>query len=253
MKRHISILAAAIALSLPLHAQTELPSGGSGTIIRNEGFTVSFSNNTNTPEWVAWELTAEEASATQYSRTDEFLPDPRLKDSPVPSDYSRSGYDRGHMAPAADFKWSLTAMEESFRLSNICPQNHVLNEKTWCDLEKQCRTWAKHYDRLWICCGPIYSDDPRTIGREHHVAVPTSFFKVIMKEFKGRVYTIGFIFPNEPVAGPFLDYAVSVDEVEKVTGLDFFTSLDDKVEKAAERLCNPKDWTYYMIPFKYDQ
>lgn len=255
IRKTLTTLTLAIASLLASAQGYELPgpSGGSLTVLTKTGFTVGFSAATNTPRWVAWELTAEEAEASTASRTDEFLPDPDLgKGSPLPSDYTGGGYDRGHMAPAADMKWSEVAMKESFMMSNICPQNHVLNEKAWCGLEKQCRTWAKHYDRLWICCGPIYGKNPQTIGKAHSVAVPEAFFKVVLKQFKGRWYAVGFLFPNMPLAreGSFMNYAVSVDEVERRTGLDFFAALPEKTQRQVESVCDRNDWNYYMIPFK---
>lgn len=96
------------------------------------------------PNWVAWELTRQETTGNE-ERKSKFLPDPDLPEPRVEhSDYTHSGYDRGHMAPAADMKWSEKAMQESFYMSNICPQNQKLNRDDWGDLENECRTWAKN-------------------------------------------------------------------------------------------------------------
>lgn len=107
-------------------------------------FTISYNNFYKTPNWVAWELTRQETSGNE-ERKNKFLPDPDLPEPRVEhSDYTHSGYDRGHMAPAADMKWSEKAMQESFYMSNICPQNQKLNRDDWGDLEEECRRWAKN-------------------------------------------------------------------------------------------------------------
>lgn len=215
--------------------------------VSHEGYTVSFDPVRRTPAWVAWELTSEETSGA-FSRTDVFTPDPAVSGSPESREYSRSGYDRGHMAPAADMKWSERAMAESFYTTNICPQDNGLNAGEWCNLEKQCRVWARHYGKIWIAAGPVYSGETRKTASG--IAVPDAFYKVLLKEFRGRMYAIGFVMPNRNVGGDILDWCVSVDEVERLTGLDFFPSLPDDVENAVERTCRPEDWRYYMIPFK---
>lgn len=224
-------------------------------VLKHEGYASCFSTITNTPLWVAWELTPQKASAQTASRTDEFLPDPLLGErSPLARDYSRSGYDRGHMAPAADFKWSWTAMEESFYMSNICPQNHTLNgEGPWLGLEKQCRAWGKRYPRLYMVAGPLFSKTPKFIGNSCKVAVPRAFYKVILKEFKGHWYAIGFVFPNEEITGEgtFFEYACSVDQIEKLSGIDFFPFLSDEVEERVESQTILADWSYYLIKFAY--
>lgn len=247
------------AAFLTASAQGNLPQlascdASNTVILRHDGYTSCFSYDTNTPLWVAWELTPEKASAQTVSRTDEFLPDPLLSDrSPVTQDYTRSGYDRGHMAPAADFKWSWKAMEESFYLSNICPQDHVLNgDGPWLGLEKQCRAWGKHYEQMYIVAGPLFGSNPKTIGASRRIAVPDAFFKVVLKQFRGRWYAIGFIFPNESITGEgsFFSYATTVDEVEKRTGMDFFPFLADGIEAAVESSSDRSDWNYHLIPFK---
>lgn len=251
---------AALALLLPLLScdptAALLPEGlevpqatlENSVLLVRDGYCTCYSYDYNTPLWTAWELTADEASARDVQRKDEFSQDMDLGfDSPKTTDYSRSGYDRGHMAPAGDFMWSDNAMEESFLMSNVCPQDHVLNAGTWNDLEKQCRRWAQKYGQLWICCGPLFEDSPQTIGRECSVSVPYAFYKVVMKEFQGEKTAIGFVIPNEPLEDDFFNYIVSVDEVERMTGIDFFASLPDDIEDLIEASCRKKDWTYYLI------
>jgi len=208
-------------------------------------FIISYNLETLCPNYVCWSLTPSRAKG-RVQRSDKFHGDNVVNDRCRVDyfDYNGSGYDRGHMCPAGDNKNSILAMDESFLMTNICPQNHNLNTGAWNDLEIQCRDWARNYGTLYICCGPIFdSKSPKTIGRRKNlkVAVPDRFFKVILA--LGRVpKAIGFIYPNRSCGGDMRDYAVSVDKVENVTGMDFFYQLDDKQEKELERVCNPSAW-----------
>lgn len=204
------------------------------TILKRIGYTVSYNNIYKTPNWVAWELTREETQGTE-ERKDKFVPDPDLPEPRVEhADYTRSGYDRGHMAPAADMKWSEEAMAQSFYMSNICPQNQKLNRDDWGDLEETCRGWAKKYGRVYIVCGPIYDKkNPKRIGK-HRVAVPDRFFKVVLIENRKNPMAMGFLFKNAAHHQTLEKYMVTVDSVETVTGLDFFSKLPDSVENRIE-------------------
>ncbi len=145
-----------------------------------------------------------------------------------------SGYDRGHMAPAADMKWSKQAMAESFYMSNICPQNPNLNRGDWNDLEEKSRQWAKKYGAVYIACGPVYDHGkPKRIGN-NKVAVPDAFYKVILINDSKTPQAIGFLFPNKAGHKPLKKYIVTVDSVEKRTGIDFFPALPDEVENRIE-------------------
>lgn len=151
-------------------------------IIEHTGYTLSFNREHNNPNWVAWELTAEETEGT-LQRSDDFFEDPEV---PAPHrvstyDYKGSGYSRGHMAPAADMKWSSAAMHDCFYMSNMCPQLQELNGGPWSTLEKACRRWAKREGAVYIVCGPVYkSSKPKTIGRDLQISVPDGFFKVVL-------------------------------------------------------------------------
>ena len=208
-------------------------------------FIISYDVNKMCPNYVCWSLTPGRAYG-KVQRTNNFHGDPVMNERTRVEtfDYNGSGYDRGHMCPAGDNKNTDKAMDESFCMTNICPQNHNLNTGAWNDLEIQCRSWAKNYGTLYICCGPIFdSPNPKTIGRRQglKIAVPDRFFKVVLA--LGRVpKAIGFIYPNRACDGDMRDYAVSVDKVEKETGMDFFYQLEDKQEKELERVCNPASW-----------
>lgn len=208
-------------------------------------FIISYDVNKLCPNYVCWSLTSNRANG-RVQRSDNFHGDPAMNERTRVEtfDYNGSGYDRGHMCPAGDNKNTSKAMDESFGMTNICPQNHNLNVGLWNDLEIQCRSWAKNYGTVYICCGPIFDNpNPKTIGQRRNlkIAVPDRFFKVVLT--LGRVpKAIGFIFPNRACGGDMRDYAVSVDKVEKETDMDFFFQLDDKQEKQLEKECNPAAW-----------
>ena len=203
-------------------------------VIEHLGYTVSYNSFYKTPNWVAWELTRKETEGDE-ERTNKFLPDPELPEPRVTtSDYTRSGYDRGHMAPAADMKWSSRAMKESFYMSNICPQNRKLNRDDWGDLEESCRKWAEKYGTVHIACGPIYdTKSPKRIGK-NRVAVPDRFFKVVLIYNRKNPMAMGFLFDNKAHHQNLKNYMVTVDKVEEETGLDFFPKVPDSIEERIE-------------------
>lgn len=213
-------------------------------IIEHLGYTVSYNHAWLLPNWVAYDLTNREV-AGDCPRTDKFLPDPLVKGDPVVTrDYKGSGYDRGHMAPAADMKWSAQAMSESFYMTNICPQNHNNNAGDWKDLEEFARDLAAAYDKIYICSGPIVTDVTRTIGTERKIVVPQAFYKVFLRQKSdGTWAAIGFMMPNAPGNQPLMTYMHPVDEVEQQTGIDFFYQLPDSIEASVESDFNFLDWT----------
>lgn len=212
-----------------------MPNGKQGQVIQRTGYTLAYDKKTKTPQWVAWELTKEETKGN-HERTDKFLPDPNVEGAKVvTTDYTGSGYDRGHMAPAGDMKWSKKAMEESFYMSNICPQIHHLNTGDWNELEANTRKWARRYGSVYVTCGPIYNGSRRTqyIGK-NRVKVPDAFFKVILIQSPKKTCALGFFFENEAGQRPLNEYLVSVNYLEQTTGIDFFPSLPDELENTLE-------------------
>lgn len=218
-------------------SQMEIPlmdSKKQGQIIQRTGYTLSYDAKNKTPQWVAWELTKAETKGNE-ERTNDFQPDPDVIGAKVVTyDYSGSGYDRGHMAPAGDMKWNKKAMQESFYMSNICPQNHNLNTEDWNDLEMKSREWARRYGKVYIVCGPIYNGKRTEYIGSHRVKVPDVFFKVILINETNKQCALGFLFENESGERPLKEYLVPVDSIEKITGLDFFSALPDDVENAVE-------------------
>lgn len=213
-------------------------------IISHTGHTLSFNRTHNQPNWVAWELTAEETDG-RYTRSNDFQPDPQvpLPHRVVTTDYRGAGYDRGHMAPAADMKWSARAMTECFYMSNICPQAHSLNSGPWATLEKACRRWARQEGSVYVVCGPVFKPGRhKSIGTERLITVPDGFFKVVLSLAEGREKAIGFYYANRSGNQTMEGAAMSVDEVETLTGIDFFVNVPDKLEAHVEARFSLKEW-----------
>lgn len=218
-------------------SKIEIPAkinGRTERLITHVGYTVSYNSVWKIPNWVAYELTAAEV-AGDLPRKDKFVPDPQVPENETAytEDYKGSGYDRGHMAPAADMKWSKQAMEESFYLSNICPQNPNLNGGIWKSLEEQTRDLATQKGTIYVVCGPIVSGNYQTIG-DGEVAVSAGFFKVLLQKNSSGWHAIAFKFDNVSGSRLLSTYALSVDELERLTGIDFFPQLPDEVENSVE-------------------
>lgn len=199
------------------------------------------------PDWhipiaVCYELLGTEADG-ELPRHKNFEKDNAVSGCASPTDYTRSGYDRGHMAPAGDMKWDKSAMHDSFKMTNICPQNKSLNTGAWNQLENIVRQWAKRDSALIVVCGPIVTaNDTNQIGKIG-VRVPGGFYKVVLAPFSNPARAIGFIFPNRKCSGKISEYAMSIDDVEQITGLDFFRALPDDEENEIEARCNYEIWT----------
>lgn len=219
------------------------PSSGE-QVLRRTGYTVSYNSEHKLPNWVAWKLTADHTGGPYKRSGIEFHEDPDINGpQATDQDYVRSGYDRGHMCPSGDNKWSEQAQEESFLLTNICPQAPSLNRGDWNELENKCRKWAREWGEIYIVCGPIvYNKGTRAhIGRGR-VTVPNAFFKVVLC-MTGKPKAIGFIYKNDDANRPLGDYVNSVDEVERITGYNFFSDLPDDVEDKIESKKDLTLWT----------
>ena len=212
-------------------------------VIEHIGYTVSYNEQRRNPNWVAYELTGEEVDGKE-PRANKFIPDPLVKGrQAVDDDYKHSGWDRGHHAPAADMKWSKQAMDESFYLSNISPQNHNLNSGVWKSIEELTRDNAQKYNKILVVTGPVFTskDGLGYIG-ENMVLIPNAFYKVLLTYYDNGYTGIGFYCEN--IAGKkSLDYyAKSIDEIEKITGIDFFHLLPDEIESKVEREYDWNNW-----------
>lgn len=222
----------------------EIPIGPDDEIVvTHTGYTLSYCEEYEVPYWVAYTLTREKVATQNASRKDNFREDPSISTgSATLQDYKKSGYDRGHMAPAADFRWSEDAMNDTFYLSNMCPQIHAFNAGIWSDLESAVRSIAYEDEEIYVVTGPVLTDGPyETIG-ENNVAVPKYYYKVILDYTEPVIKAIGFILPAEKSSEPLSYFAVTVDKVEEITGIDFFPALPDDIEDVVEAECDPSLW-----------
>jgi endonuclease G len=211
-------------------------------IISHIGYTISYNSDWKIPNWVAYELTKEEVDGIT-PRYNTFIPDPEVSytKSASTDDYKNSGWDRGHMAPAGDMKWSEQAMKESFYLSNICPQNKNLNGGIWKDLEEHVRGLATQKGKIYVVCGPIVSKQPKTIGA-NKVVIPNAFFKVLLQNNNENWSAIAFMFANESGRRPLSTYAMSVEDMQIITDIDFFPALPDSIEEKVENQVDFTNW-----------
>lgn len=205
-------------------------------VIDRHGYALGYSEQHEQPLWVSYKLTAGEVKTKKAKRSGDFRADNAVPTgSAEPEDYKGSFFDRGHLAPAADMSFSLQAMSESFYMSNMSPQRPGFNRGIWKKLEEQVRDLAVKYESLYVISGPIfdYSKMVVTIGK-NKVAVPDKYFKVLLNANAANPQAIGFILPNKDIKEDIGKFAVSVDAVEKATGLDFFNALDDSDEEKLE-------------------
>lgn len=204
-------------------------------IIQHTAYSFSYNEIYEQANWVAYLLTKEETQKS-FERSNKFLPDPEVKTQTAnDTDYKNSGYDRGHLAPAADMSWSEITMQESFYYSNMSPQVPSFNRGIWKKCEELVRSWANENDSLYIVTGPVLSEGLPTIG-ENKVAVPNYYYKVILDYTKPSIKGIGFVFPNAASNENLENFAVNIDSVEVITGIDFYPSLPDEQEELIEKI-----------------
>jgi len=239
----------------------EIPeTGENDEIVSHVGYSLLFNDAHKQADWVAYLLTAERTRPV-VARKDHFRPDPAIKTgSAVDDDYKNSGFDRGHLAPCADMRWSFEAMDESFFFSNMSPQYPQLNQQTWERLEELVRTWAKEYDTLYIATGPVLKDDLPSIADvisadkkdkykpKNRISVPEYYYKVILHYTSKEIKGIGFVVPNKNGLGKSLQtvqsFAVTIDSVQNLTGINFFYQLPKMQEECAEKNICISCWTW---------
>lgn len=265
------------ALEVPLCQATLSGTNGCDHEVHTySGFILCYRESYEQSEWVAYKLTREKLKAVT-GRSNNFRADTKISTlSATPADYTRSGFDRGHLVPAADMEWSKISVSESFLMSNMSPQAPQLNRGLWKSLEEKVRLWTEKFGTLYVVTGPVLEKSAQeydTIGK-NKVSVPEYFYKVLLApvqetnirpqsqntadsndsaiqtQYKGCSsaensipYTaIAFILPNKKCSGKIQDYAVTVDEAEQRTGLDFYSSLPDEIEEQIESKFNIDYW-----------
>lgn len=237
----IFILAVGLSVSVAL-AYDNLDVGVPGAcdqVVEREGYALGYSEEHEQALWVQYRFTRAENQTRIARRLEDFREDGEIKTKSASlNDYRRSGYDRGHLAPAADMKWSEKAMSESFLLSNISPQDHEMNAGVWNDVEKFVRYTVNIEDSIVVVTGPIFKGGEKKIGA-NGVTVPWGYYKIIYDETEPRKM-IAFVVPNKGSSAKLASFVRSVDEVETMTGLDFFSKV--KGAEALERRSEIGKW-----------
>jgi endonuclease G len=215
------------------------PTTSKGYLIKHTYYTLSYSNSDRQSEFAYYYLSPQSINGGQ-SRTDDFRIDPKVKSNPVSStDYQGSGYDRGHLCPAADMALNKTSMSETFYMSNMSPMTQAFNRGIWLSVEAWVRSSALSNGGLYVVTGPILNGSCGVLSRG--IVVPCSFYKIA---FKGgsNPKIIGFILSNSGSSSPVRGFAATIDEIERRTGIDFFPQLEDNVENRIESEVNFSGW-----------
>lgn len=229
-----------------------LPTSTTGDVIQHKYYTLSYSEPHEQAEWVAYKLTKSSIQAPNVRRTNDFRTDPKVASGSADlSDYRGSGYDRGHLAPAGDMAFNQEAMSESFFMSNMSPQARQFNGGIWRELEELTRDWAYKFKELYVVTGPLFDEQPKGRIGDNKVTIPANYFKVLLDLSQPEQKGIAFILPNRVNFEPLYKYAVSIDEVEERSGIDFFPDLmNDRLEAEMESSQNVDLWPFSKKKFE---
>ena len=220
-----------------------LPTSTTGQVVHHNHYSLSYSEADEQAEWVAYELKKSHIVNADFKRP-YFEVDPSVKTASAHwRNYKKSGYDRGHLCPAADREFSKEAYNETFLTSNITPQRHDFNAGVWNRLEQKTRTWAKKYDGVYVITGGVLKDKMGAIGTEN-VTVPESFYKIVYDHSNGNPKMIAFLMNHVESKKSLSSFVTSVDQIEKLTGIDFFPELDDALENKLEASDSSSEWKF---------
>jgi endonuclease G, mitochondrial len=226
-----------------------LPSA-SGEVVSHTYYTLSYVEKYEQAEWVCYTLTKEKLQLPNVPRSDWFNPDPSVSTQSVNHfDYKGSGYTRGHLVPAGDMSFDEKAMEETFYMSNMSPQLRGFNNGVWRELEEQSRDWTYQNKSVIVVSGPIISDNPKYFKKKH-VAIPESFYKIIFDISMPETKAIAFVIPHEVSTKPLADYAVTIDKVEEITGIDFFEKYNLPMLEKIESSIDLSKWPISQARYK---
>lgn len=221
-----------------------LPTSTTGQVIHHKGYSLSYSEPHEQAEWVAYSLHKNDISYTNRKRP-YFETDSKVKTKSAHwRSYKKSGYDRGHLCPAGDRKKTKELYNETFLTSNISPQKRKFNAGIWNRLEQKTRYWAKKHNHLYVISGGVLTDkNLKTIGSDK-VAVPKQFYKILLNYTEPEIKAIAFLLPHQDSNLPLYKFVVSIDEIEEITGIDFFPALPEDIEKEMESSNSYKGWSF---------
>ncbi len=220
-----------------------LPKSTTNEIVSHKFYILSYSEKHEQAEWVAYELKKSQLSYHNYKRP-YFDDDPNVETGSASwRNFKNSGYDKGHLCPAGDRRFSVEAFNETFYTSNVAPQLRDFNSGIWNRLEQKTRYWASKYDGVYVVTGGVLSNDLGSIGKES-VSVPKYFYKILLDNSRGEYKTIAFLIPHEDSEKPLNKFVVSIDKIEKLTNIDFFPRLPDEIENKLEQSSDYKGWSF---------
>jgi endonuclease G len=220
-----------------------LPTSTTNQIIIHDNYTLSYNEKYEQAEWVAYHLMKNQLKGSNFQRPF-FIEDPKVKTQSADwRNYKKSGYDKGHLCPAADMKFSKNAFNDTFYTSNISPQLHSFNDGVWNRLEQKVRYWTSKYNDLYVITGGVLQNGLKTIGKEN-VAIPNYFYKVLVYKSGSKINMIGFLVPHRESNLPLYKFVVPVDKIEGLTKIDFFPKLENALEKKLEKNSDYKDWSF---------
>lgn len=210
------------------YSQIEIPNTN---YIQYKYYSVQYDESYKCAIWSAYSFTL--SDTTRFvNRYKKYIRDKDIEIQANAKDYYKSGYDKGHLSPAANFRFNLIASKEVNYYTNITPQYPSFNRGIWKRLENQVRRWVLEYDTLYIVTGPIFVGELTTIGND--VVVPNFYYKMIIAKKDTTYYSIAFLIPNEKSNKSIFDYQVTIDFIETITSIDFFYKLDDQIELILE-------------------
>jgi endonuclease G len=244
-------LSAFIFLTIVLHSQTfslnkVIPTFPNEiTFAKHTFYEIGYSTKYHLPAWTLYSLTREHLKLANLERKGAFKKDPLVNcDQAGDKDYVSTGLDKGHMVPCEDMSFSETAMKETFYYSNCVPQTTELNRGEWRSLEELVRNWANDYGEVLVVSGPVLETNLSSIG-EHQIPCPKSCYKIVLRHADQSYKSIAFLLPNiTTTLNTLPNYICSIDSVEKITGLDFFADLPDKLEEQFESVYHKSDWNF---------
>ena len=220
-----------------------LPTSTTNQIVKHDYYSLSYNEKYEQAEWVAYELKKSYVRSSNFDRP-YFIEDPKVKTRSADwRNYKKSGYDKGHLCPAGDMEFEINAYNDTFFTSNISPQIHDFNGGIWKRLEQKVRYWATKYDGVYVITAGVLQPNLKTIGQEK-VLVPNYFYKILLDNSDRQYKMIAFLVPNEKSDKPLYSFVVSVDSIEKITGIDFFPKLENKTENRLEKSSDYKAWSF---------
>lgn len=214
-------------------------------IIERPYYTVRFNEKYEQAYWVSYKLHPDSLKQSKRTIQEDFRADPRVRTgSAVVSDYAGSGFIKGQLAPVEDFAYDDFAISQSFYMSNVSPQLAEFNRGPWRRIEEKVREWTKEHGELFVVTGPLFGEDMMEIGA-NQVAVPKSFYKIVLDMNRPDIKAIAFLVSNAPAEGVALErFTVKIDQLEALTGLDFFPALPDQLEEYLESEVRSNAWKF---------